>query len=219
MARATPSNGPPMTPHEALHALGDLPRYEERLTAKAAGMTAMVWGLAIAGMFMTYTAIDPWLQSRAADGPLYSLYAVLWLPWVAAGITLSGAVWNAHAISVRRAPENRKGLLLSAGLTALFFVLLAAVLVVKEVLLDSHWNWNLTMVLVSGLFAMAYGAWQVRGPACAVGVGVLAGGLGMVVFAFAVGPLGWRSDASGLLGGLLAGLTWFVPGLVGFLKG
>lgn len=208
-----------MTPADALNALRDLPRYEERLTAKGSGMTAMVWGLVIAGLFMTYTAIDHWLQATADDGPLYAIYTILWLPWVAAGIVLSGCLWTSHALVVRRDPETRKGLLLSVGLTVLFFVLMGVVLVVKEVVLNSHWNWNLTVVLVSGLFAILYGLWQRKGPSRAVGYGILAGGIVLVAFSFAVAPLHIRTDAAGLLGALLAGLAWFIPGLVGFVKG
>jgi hypothetical protein len=202
-----------MDARDALQALGDLPRYEESLTARAYAMTAMVWGMATSGIFLTY-ALAQLPFSRLG---IELLFTVLWLPWVLMGATLTGAIWHSQAVSLRRDPQSKRGMLTVLAYVVGFFLLAGATLVVIEVVLDAHFNFYLEMTFVNGLFAAAIGLAERRRSGSAWGI--FAAGLLVAGAALALIPLRLGSDVAALIGAAAAGLAFFLPGLYGYLKG
>lgn len=110
MAR-TPSATPAataMTPEEALQTIASVRAYRERLTARAAGLVWIVWGLALsfqafAGLFVEmpgYGADVVDGEGVMAGGWILEL-AVLLLA-VGCGGFLTNAIWRAHALETDR---------------------------------------------------------------------------------------------------------------------
>lgn len=203
-----------MTPHDALNALRDLPRYEERLEARTAGLTFMVWGIAIAGIFVTYTAAAHWLQAHGASWAL----AGLWVPWVVAGSTFSALLWSSHAITLRRSPRAGPGVRLSIAVTALFLVLAAVVFGLLDVLLGVEWTVNSLMAIASGLCAGTLGIWQRKAwghGARHLGVA----GIAMVVAGLTIGLTGVPATPAGLLAAAAVGAAWLIAGACTYRAG
>jgi hypothetical protein len=194
----------------ALAALSDIPRYEERLTSRAVGIGLMAWGLAVPGIFLTYN-----LAGIAWGGSPW--FAVLWVPWVVGALALGAAVWHTQAVSLRREPETRKGLLVSLAYTAGFFLLMGGVYLLLHRVADADWDANATMMLVTGLFAVAVGAMHLRLRAC--GPPTLAAGALLCLAAVAVALSGLPETATAFIGAAASGLCWFLPGLLGVVKG
>ncbi|MCA1811544.1 MAG: hypothetical protein LC623_05985 [Halobacteriales archaeon] len=84
---------PAITPQEAMAALASVKGYRERLTAQAAGIVWMVWGLVVLAVGLaTFYGSD---HAREEVKPVaFSLMAAV----VAAGALLTNAVWRAHAL-------------------------------------------------------------------------------------------------------------------------
>lgn len=201
-----------MTPTQAAAVLRDVGDIEERLTARANGITSMVWGITAAAIFLAYGTADPYLE----DVGIPWLYSLLWAPLVAAGVALTGAVWNAHAITLRRNPETRKGLLMSGGFVLLFFGVCAGVFGLLYALADVDWNTSSLMALVNGLFAVAVAAFLRRDcrPAPLVAAGVAMAAVGLTL-----GLSGLHHQAATLLAALGVGLSWFLSGLYTYARG
>lgn len=88
---------PAMTPQDALTTLASLKGYRERLTAQAAGIVWMVWGLVVAIVgFVTFYA-----RGHVVEGTKEVAYGTMALT-VAVGALLSNAVWRAHALETER---------------------------------------------------------------------------------------------------------------------
>lgn len=203
-----------MTPAQAAQVLHDVRGYEETLTARAAGMTLMVWGLAAAGVFLTYNAADPYLEDVGRTW----LFNLLWIPWIAAGILFSGALWASHSISMRQEFEGRRGVVGSLLATLLFFVIAAALFVGLDVAAGIEWTTNSIMLTANGLFAIALATLRRHDwdhstvPVLVIGVAMTLAGIGM-------GLSGLSHEAAGLLGAAVAGSSWFGAGIVTYRKG
>jgi hypothetical protein len=203
-----------MTPRDALHALGDLPRYEERLEMRTGGLTLMVWGLAIAGIFMTYAAAGPWLEGLGA----YWGFSLLWVPWVVAGSVASSTLWRSHAITLRREPDGRKGWLTSLVLSGAFLIVAAVLFVALDVGGVFEWTIHSIMAMSSGVLALGMGLAMRRHWGAGARNLVLAG-LAILAGAIAIGLSGVGETASGLLAATLTGAGWFTAGLATYTKG
>lgn len=203
-----------MTPRDALAALTDLPHYEERLTARTAGLTSMVWGIGGAAIFLTYATASDLIEARQ----VYWLYALLWMPWVAAGIATTGALWRSQSLSLRRNPAMAKGFTLSLGYTLLFLVLAGTAFVGLQLVGNAQWTTHSVMAVANGLFGVALGFHQMRTRSCG-GRAILVAGVAMLVGGAALGMSGLGDDASALLGAALIGAAWFTAGLVTYRQG
>lgn len=203
-----------MTPDDALAALRELPRYEERLAARTGGLTFMMWGLAVAGIFLTYSAAGDWLVRNRAEWA----FALLWVPWVAAGSALTALLWTSHAVTLRQPPEAAPGLRLSLAVTALFVVLAGAVFVAVDRFAGAAWTAHSLMLTASGLCAAILGAWQRRtwGPAART---LLAAGAAMALGGVVLGAAGVHEEAAGLLAAAIAGTSWMAAGAVAYRMG
>lgn len=203
-----------MSPHDALLALNDLPHYEERLEARTGGLTCMLWGLAVAGIFMTYTAAADLIEQAEASWA----FSLLWMPWVIAGSALSGMLWRSNAITLRKPDEARQGYMISVVTTLAFIGFAAALFVGLNVLAGLEWTVHSFMTVASGLMALLLATWQRRawGPGAR---NVAIAGLVMVLAGIALGLSGVGDTGAGLLASAATGLAWFGAGLATYRMG
>ncbi len=202
-----------MTPEEAAQVLHDTSAYSEELTTRAHGLTNMVWGLAIGGLFMAYAAAGPVLDDTAPWA-----YSILWVPFIAAGGALTTAIWTTHAVSTRTEPETARGLLMMAGFTVLFLALMGAIVWILTQAMAVAWSFNTAMILVTGVFGLilvAVGKWQGHGPS----VPMLIANFGIIAAAVIIGLNDPGENMAGFLGSFIAGGAWFTGGLVTAMRG
>ncbi len=203
-----------MTPAEAMDALRRVEGYEESLTARAAGITGMLWGIVVAGIFMTYTAAGAPL-SRAGDEWAFGL---LWMPWVLVGVVATGHVWSAHAISLHRQASTGKGILISSLYTLGFLLILGGAFALFEYILDWGWNAQTVALLANADFAFIIGAIHRyhREPG---GIPYMAAALLIGAGAFVLGALDLADAPTGFLAAAIAGSCWFGAGLWTYRSG
>lgn len=203
-----------MTPHDALRALSDLPHYEERLEVRTGGLTCMLWGLAIAGIFMTYTAAADLLEQAEADWA----FSLLWVPWVLAGSALSGLLWRSNAIALRRPVDGRPGYVISAVTTLAYIAFAALLFLGLDVLAGLEWTVHSVMTVASGLMALLLATWQRRawGPGAR---NVAVAGVAMVLAGIALGLSGVGDTGAGLLASAVTGVAWFGAGIATYRLG
>ncbi len=203
-----------LTPLDAAEALRSLEGFEEKLDRRTGGMTNMVWGLASAGIFLTYGSASEWIAEQA----LHWLFSLLWIPWVAGGMALTGALWSSKAVTMGRDPESRGSLLASLGFTGAFLAILAAVALVGGRLLDLDWDTNTTLVLVNGLFIGLIGtAHRRHDKACAAYT--LGAAVVVVLAAIVLAATGLADAPANLIGAAVVGGAWFGSGWLVYLKG
>lgn len=203
-----------MTPHDALHALSDLPHYEEGLEARTGGLTCMLWGLAIAGIFMTYAAAADLLEQAEA----YWAFTLLWVPWVVAGSALSGMLWRSNAITLRKPGEAGPGYRISVVTTLAFIGFAAALFFGLDVLAGLEWTMHSVMTVASGLMALLLATWQRRswGPGAR---NVAIAGVLMVLAGVGLGLSGVGDEGAGLLASATTGVAWFGAGIATYRMG
>lgn len=113
-----------LTPQEAARALTKAQSWEDALHARTAGLTWMVWGLATPATFLTYAFVAVLADLEGFDPPWW-VWNVLWMPWVAAGVTATVALWKSAALALPHldAPgDRRKAMLSGFGSSLLLFV-------------------------------------------------------------------------------------------------
>lgn len=100
-----------MTPEQALQTIAAVRDYRERLTARAAGIVWLVWGLALsfqafAALFVEFPGLGADVVEGDGAGGMMAggvwLEAAAVLIMVAAGAALTNAVWRAHALETER---------------------------------------------------------------------------------------------------------------------
>lgn len=207
------ATNPAMTPQEAAAVLRDVGHYEERLTNRANGLTLMIWGLASAGIFLTYGTADPYLENM----DLSWMYALLWLPWVAAGLLASRGVWSGHALTLRRSDEPGTGAMM--GSVALFFVIAAGLFVGLDILAGIEWTVSSIMTIANGLFGIALATFISKWHRSCRDTATLVAGLAMVAVGIILGLSGVHPAAATLLGASTTGAGWFAAGLVNHRRG
>lgn len=194
-----------LTAHAAAATLRDLEGVEETLTARTAGLTNMVWGIASPLIFLTYGTAAAWIEPRGLEW----LYALLWMPGVALGMTLTSLLWVQHAVRLHQEPGGAWRV--PAYLLA-FFALAAVLWVTTERLLDWHWTTAALMTIANGLFAYLVTAVERRsGVPC--GPGGYTAGTWMVLAGIALGATGAGHTAASLLGAAATALGWTGAGL------
>lgn len=125
-----------MTPEAAAAAIAEVGEYRQGLTARAAAIVWMVWGLTMAGVAMLDIVVAPTVQ---VDPSLLNegwnvqehgyVYLVLPLTFLIGGVLATNAIWRAHAIE--RATRHRGwvawaalagliALVVAVGLTAVY---------------------------------------------------------------------------------------------------
>lgn len=202
-----------MPADEAADLLAGIEDVEEEMTARTAGLTWLVWGLAIPGLFTSYAALQP----VVAEGPFEWILSVLWIPWIVAGSLATNALWAVNAVTLDREPEGGGGWT-SLGFVVLFFALAGASWALTSVLgvdlpLDALW------IVAAGLLTVAIGAVFRRRQAPGGGLAA-AGGLTIVAGGLAVGVVDPSPSALvNLAGAALVGLIYHAVGGWLYLRG
>lgn len=208
------STEPAMTPTQAAEVLRDLEVHEQRLDRRTGGLTTMLWGLVSAGIFLTYNAAAAWIEAHE----VHWLFSLLWMPWVAAGIGITNALWANLSLSLRREPQTRQGTLVSLLMTGVFLALAAGVFLALDILAGIAWTVNSLMTIVNGLFAaavaiMVHRLWGFLDASLLVAAGA------MVAAGIALGAADVSYGASGLLGALVTGTGWIAAGAATYRRG
>ncbi len=195
-----------MTATQAAATLRELEAAEETLTARTAGLTHLVWGLAAPLIFLTYGAAGD-LVARAGA---WWAYAVLWIPGTALGAILTHHLWHQHAVRLGWSDEGRGDLrvfayvggVLAAG-AILFFGARAA---------GVEWAVSTAMTVANGLLAILAGLLERRGGVPCAHYGTYAG-VGILLAGLTMGVLGTGEDASTILGAAATAAGWSLAGL------
>ena len=97
-------NGEPLTVRGALQTITKLEGLEIGLYQRTEGVTNIVWGLVVAGMFFAYQAVG-------SEFPMTGSYwgPVLWIPWIAAGVTSTAFVWRSAHLSANLPFDQKQG--------------------------------------------------------------------------------------------------------------
>lgn len=206
-----------MGPEEVADLLGEVDGYERTLTARTAGLTALVWGTAIPGLFVTYNAAGHWVMDHGA--PEW-VFAVLWLPWIAAASLTSNWLWRLNAVTLERERGGGSGWPTSLGFTLLFF-LVAALVWGLLALAGVDVGTNGWMVLATGAFTLVLGGlhgyrgWVGARETSLAGLAILAGGLPIALAPASLAP----DVAFGFASAGLVGLAYFAAGIALFVRG
>lgn len=200
-----------MEPKDAAKALLAMEHHEETLTARASGLTSMVWGIAVAAIFLGYQTLSGWAELNGAEW----LDFVLWAPWVIMGTIVTKKIWASQSVNLS-ADEFKQGS--STAMKACFGVGIAAaaLTILMAVVIDVAWNTHVVMLLVTAFMAAASAALQWKFlPQPAFFVAAIAAS----VIAVIMGTQGWDWEPSGFVAALAGGLTWFIPGYLTYARG
>lgn len=200
-----------LTALQAADEIRRMQQFPDALRRRTSGLSWMIWGLAIPGLFVTYSYWGVVVDNYAPDaGPVF---AILWIPWIAMGVISMIVLWRSAALVIPALNDRRR-----AWLTPLVFV----------------------VVIQGGFGLMQLLPWDMVEPAISlivVGLATIMAGLtgliahdrqektlaalaGGLLIAFAViGTLLWQaSDTAyavlGSLGPLAIAIAYFGTGLV-----
>lgn len=92
----------------AVATLGRMEGLHEALRRRTSGLTWMVWGLVGPGIFFTYSFWALVVEFYAPSW--WRAFPLLWIPWVAAGVLATLALWRSAGLVVPRVGSRRQGL-------------------------------------------------------------------------------------------------------------
>lgn len=200
-----------MEPQEAASVLHEFRQHPERLTRRASGLTSMVWGLAVATIFLGYQTLSGWASSHGQDW----IDGILWAPWVLMASLITNRIWN--ALSVHVSEEDRKeGTRAAVKACTLTGIAAAALTLLLVVVIDIQFNTHAVMLLVTAFLAACAAALQwkfISQPA------MVAMSLVSVLVAVLMGTQGWDWEPSGFVAALVGGANWFFPGYLTYKSG
>lgn len=83
---------------DAAQALVQAQGWEEALRQRTEGITVATWGLVSPGIFLSYALAG---ASFGDDVPAWGsvLFALLWAPWVAAGVAVTASLWRSACLA------------------------------------------------------------------------------------------------------------------------
>ena len=194
-----------MTPQEAVRALSKAQSWEAALHARTAGLTWMVWGLATPATFLTYAFVAVLGELEGFEAPWW-VWNLLWMPWVAAGVTATVALWRSAALAMPHldSPRDRRRAMVGGfGFSALLFLAFLLLRPDSAVLplgaIGAMW---LLMALTNAWSTDRHGRV----------VGVVVGGL-LLASAALMALLGAPVEVSGTLSIVVSGVVPFAAGL------
>ncbi len=197
--------GMDLSAQDAANTLHGLERVEETLTARTAGLSNIVWGLASPLIFLTYGTAAPWVEANNH----HWLYALLWIPGVALGSLLTKLLWRQHAVHLRQAPGGDWRML---GYIALFFATATALWFVTDKALQWHWTTSALMTVANGFFALMIATVEHRGQVPCARYGYPAGAW-MILAGLTIAFAGANHAAASLLGAAATSIGWTLAGL------
>ncbi len=127
-----PAENAQLTGRQALEELGSLDDLHAALEKRATGITWFIWGLAVAGVFVTYNFLGVLTELEPTVPRV--LFAFAWAPWIALGMLTTFVLWRSVGLVV---PSNLSRRDLVVGLV-LFLVLIPGGIFVME-LVDGPW--------------------------------------------------------------------------------
>lgn len=194
-----------MTPHEAARVLARASTYEDALVQRTEGLTAMVWGICTSALFLTYGF------GSVLGAPRWA-YGLFWIPWVAAGMIFTLALWRSAALSrpagaafERPTRVIVRFLLVTLAFSAIFFFVRPDGPVVPLAIVGGVW----TLMAMANVYQSSPRGrilWAATGMSLVVGAALLA--------AFRA-PI----EVSGLVSILLPGIIPMALGLYQTLRG
>lgn len=96
-----PAETAQLTSREALDELGSLEHLHAALEKRATGITWFIWGLAVAGIFVTYNFFGVLTELEPDVPPI--VFALAWVPWTILGILTTAVLWRSVGLVV---PSN-----------------------------------------------------------------------------------------------------------------
>lgn len=202
-----------MTPTQAAQVLREVDGYEETVHLHTQGLTNMVWGLAVAAIFLAYGTAIPWLETVDAMW----LAPFLWIPFAAGALVTGNAIWATQAARLGITP-SRRDLVISGGLVLGFLAASAVLWSLLDDLAPLDWQPPAALLLATGLFSIVLGLlYRTRSP-LGCNASIIAG-VSTATAAVALAATGWALDAQTLVAALGGGATWFVPGLILYRRG
>ncbi len=198
-----------LTRQEALDALSRLEGFEEGLTARVGALTGMVWGVVSAAIFVSYGLAA---QANLHSWPMF----FLWLPWTAAGIAITSAVWKLHAVTLRGPGAKGRSWVWSCFF-AIFFAM--ALLVLHLSGGGGHLYPFPYMLVVNGLVAFIIAGVASRKRGRLTAIPLLVAGALMIAAAFALGAAGLSGPMQSFASAGVVGVGFVGSGLIGFLQG
>lgn len=202
-----------MTPAQAAQILRDVEGYEETLSLHTAGLTHMVWGVAVAGIFLMYGSAMDWLQQVGAAWAA----AVLWVPFVVAGLWITRSLWHSHAVHFGEDPDPRD-MVWSALATVGFLGGSVLLWLFLDGLAPLRWLPPTAMLFATGVFAIVMGVFFRNRSRFACNTLAIAG-VSTALGAIALAATDWSIVIQNLVSAIGGGLTWFVPGHVLYQRG
>lgn len=106
---------------EAVSEIEHLEGLHEAIAQRTIGLTWMVWGLAVAAIFVTYSYVGVLFDAYAAEVEV--LFAFLWAPWVALAAVITHQLWRSAGLVMPVDPraERREGIVTGLVMLALIF--------------------------------------------------------------------------------------------------
>lgn len=203
-----------MSARDAVGMLADLEGYEESLTARTAGITWMIWGTAVPGIFTTYGAATVWLETTSFAWILSSL----WIPWIAGASLATNWLWKATAVTLDWDASSKQGWGYAVGFTLAFFALAGAIWLASQAL-GTTLGTNAWMLLAGGLLTIAIGLvyrrQRIPGPSEAVLGGLVLSAAALGLAAASLEPPAF----AGLVSAGLVGLVYYTMGIRLYRRG
>lgn len=205
-----------LTPLEAAAAIAEEQHYEERTTARTAGLIAMVWAIIIPMTLLVQLSFDLYLFRRA---PWVDMF--LWLPPAVAGTTISMLLARDRAIRFGLPFRSRDSWLALGTFIVSLFAWVGLVAMIKVVHADAAFT-AITFTTVAGAYLATRGFWLLRKPWCRrpwtllIGLGLLATG---IMYGLAGLGMGGAPQWTQLVQAGTIGVAWFAHGLLLYLRG
>lgn len=113
------AQGEGLSPQEAVERIDEVDNVHDALEQRTSGITWMVWGIAVAAIFVSYSYVG--VLADAYDPQAASLNPILWAPWVLLAVIVTRQLWRSVGLVLEVDPgADREGLLTGAiffGLT------------------------------------------------------------------------------------------------------
>lgn len=81
---------------EAVEEIGRVEALSDALEARTSALTWMVWGLTMAGIFVSYSYVGAIFDAYSPDVEV--LFPVLWIPWVAMAVVITRVLWSSAGL-------------------------------------------------------------------------------------------------------------------------
>ncbi len=96
MTQAATSGAGSFSVEEAVEEIGRVEALSDALEARTSALTWMVWGLTMAGIFVSYSYVGAIFDAYSSDVEI--LFPVLWIPWVAMAVVITRVLWSSAGL-------------------------------------------------------------------------------------------------------------------------